>query len=115
MTYLRIILLVLGTGLAGTGLIAQDTTTYYVTKTGKKYHKAHCHYLKYSKYAIKRTDERFQFYTPCKVCRPPSYEQNTRSNDMTAAPQTRCSAITQAGTRCKRTARDGSSRCWQHE
>lgn len=116
MTYLRILFLIFSIGAAlPINAIAQDTATYYVTKTGKKYHKVHCHYLKYSKYKIKTTDERFQFYTACKVCRPPVYENNTRSNQPTATPQARCTAITQAGTRCKRTAKKGQKTCWQHE
>ena len=115
MSFLRILLLFISIGFfTGNASYAQDITTYYVTKTGKKYHKEHCHYLKYSKYAIKVSDVRFNRYTACKVCRPPIYTENTRSNKTTSIAQKRCSAITKAGTRCKRTAQSGSNTCWQH-
>lgn len=41
----------------------------YITKTGKKYHRQGCRYLKQSKIAIER-EEAQKYYTPCKVCRP---------------------------------------------
>jgi methylphosphotriester-DNA--protein-cysteine methyltransferase len=47
------------------------TTTVYVTRTGKKYHKESCRHLKRSKKAISLKNAKAQGYTPCKVCRPP--------------------------------------------
>ena len=115
MNILRILFLIISIGFFTENTIhAQDTTTYYVTKTGEKYHKSHCHYLKYSKYAIKVSDVRFKNYAACKVCRPPIYSENTRSNTKEPFAQKRCSAITKAGARCKRTAEAGSNTCWQH-
>jgi len=42
----------------------------YVTKTGSKYHRGTCHYLRYSKYPISKKKAIEQGYLPCKVCRP---------------------------------------------
>ena len=43
--------------------------TVYVTKTGKKYHRGTCLYLKKSKVAISRK-KAVKRYQPCKVCKP---------------------------------------------
>lgn len=47
------------------------TTYVYITKTGKKYHKSGCKYLKKSK--IKKTLKwaKANGYKPCSVCKPP--------------------------------------------
>lgn len=42
----------------------------YVTKTGKKYHKASCHHLRQSKIKTTQTEAKKQGYTACKVCKP---------------------------------------------
>jgi hypothetical protein len=42
----------------------------YITKTGSKYHKNHCRYLKNSKIRIELEKAR-QIYRPCLVCVPP--------------------------------------------
>lgn len=42
----------------------------YVTKTGKKYHKSSCHYLKRSKIKTSKSKAQKQGYTACKVCKP---------------------------------------------
>lgn len=42
----------------------------YVTKTGKKYHKSSCHYLKKSKIKTSKSKAQKQGYTACKVCKP---------------------------------------------
>jgi len=44
----------------------------YVTKTGKKYHRWGCRYLRESCIPISLTEAKQQAYTPCKVCKPPS-------------------------------------------
>lgn len=44
----------------------------YVTRTGAKYHRGHCRYLRRSKIPMKLRDAVRAGYTPCKVCRPPS-------------------------------------------
>jgi len=43
----------------------------YITKTGKKYHKGSCRYLKKSKIKITLEKACKGGYTPCKVCKPP--------------------------------------------
>lgn len=44
--------------------------TVYITDTGEKYHRGTCRYLRYSKYAISKSDAISQGYTACKVCKP---------------------------------------------
>ena len=46
--------------------------------------------------------------TPCKICYKSTSRSSYKSNDG------RCTATTQAGTRCKRSAQSGRSKCWQH-
>lgn len=45
------------------------TQTVYITRTGSKYHRSSCRYLKYSKIPIS-LDRAKQSYGPCSVCRP---------------------------------------------
>lgn len=45
-------------------------TVVYITKTGKKYHRGNCSYLKKSKIEISKSKARGAGYTPCKVCKP---------------------------------------------
>jgi len=45
--------------------------TLYITRTGKKYHRGSCRYLRQNKIAISLSDAKRRGYTPCKVCRPP--------------------------------------------
>jgi 2-phosphoglycerate kinase len=42
----------------------------YITKTGHKYHRAGCRYLKSSCIAIDESVAISQGYTPCSVCNP---------------------------------------------
>jgi biopolymer transport protein ExbD len=53
--------------------VAQDpqSTTVYITKTGKKYHKDGCRYLSQSKIKTTLKEAKANGYTPCKVCHPP--------------------------------------------
>jgi len=44
--------------------------TVYVTKTGRKYHRAGCRHLAKSSIPISRKDAIARGYTPCKVCKP---------------------------------------------
>jgi len=48
-----------------------DTTTVFVTKTGKKYHRKGCRYLRYSRISISLRKAVLEGYEPCKVCQPP--------------------------------------------
>ena len=45
------------------------TKTVYITRTGAKYHRGSCRYLKYSKIAVS-LEKAKQSYGPCSVCRP---------------------------------------------
>ena len=45
--------------------------TVYITKTGKKYHRAGCRYLSQSKIPTSLKDAKANGYTACSVCRPP--------------------------------------------
>lgn len=47
------------------------SVTVYVTKTGEKYHKSGCQYLRKSKIAIDLDDAITEGYTACSKCGPP--------------------------------------------
>ncbi|WP_027399174.1 hypothetical protein [Anaerovorax odorimutans] len=44
--------------------------TVYITKTGSKYHRDGCRYLRQSKISISKSEAINQGYTPCSVCNP---------------------------------------------
>jgi len=44
-------------------------TTVYVTRTGAKYHRSGCRYLRQSKISISLSDAK-KSYDPCSVCKP---------------------------------------------
>jgi len=106
--------------------------TVYITKTGTKYHTSTCRYLQSSKISISLSDAKAKGYTACGVCKPsgavsPTTQgkdttvvKNATTTNQTAKPATstttskQCSAITQAGTRCKRTTKSPNGKCWQH-
>jgi hypothetical protein len=46
-------------------------TTVYITRTGEKYHRGSCRYLRQSKIPISLTEAKRQGYTACSVCEPP--------------------------------------------
>lgn len=46
------------------------TETVYVTKTGSKYHRDSCHYLKKTKIKTSKSRAKHAGYTACKVCKP---------------------------------------------
>lgn len=48
-----------------------QSTTVYVTKTCKKYHKDGCSSLRKSKIPISLQDAKNAGYTPCELCDPP--------------------------------------------
>ncbi|TLM80123.1 MAG: hypothetical protein FDZ75_08605 [Actinobacteria bacterium] len=52
--------------------VSEATTVYvYITKTGHKYHRSTCRYLRYSKIRVTLRDAKRRGYTACLVCRPP--------------------------------------------
>ena len=46
------------------------SANFYITNTGKKYHKIGCKYLKKSKIKISLKEAKSQGFTACKVCKP---------------------------------------------
>lgn len=44
--------------------------TVYITRTGERYHRGGCRYLRQSRIPIKKSEAIANGYTPCKVCRP---------------------------------------------
>ena len=44
--------------------------TFYITRTGARYHRGSCHHLRRSAYPITRAEAEAQGYTPCRVCYP---------------------------------------------
>lgn len=112
---------------------SQSKETVCITKTGAKYHRCTCHYLKYSSIELGKEDASERGYTPCSVCKP-GFVDNVGEPASPGAPQRsaqpqrtvkqtndnpsvskQCTATTKAGTRCKRTASAGSNTCWQHQ
>jgi methylphosphotriester-DNA--protein-cysteine methyltransferase len=45
--------------------------TVYITRTGKKYHRAGCTYLRRRKIPISLKEALARGYTPCSRCKPP--------------------------------------------
>lgn len=93
--------------------------TVYVTNTGKKYHEGSCRYLHSSSISMTLQNAHDSGYEPCKVCKPPVYYGTTKSNDQKleekATTSQQCIAMTKKGKRCKRSTKDPSGRCWQHQ
>jgi hypothetical protein len=48
----------------------QKEVSVYITKTGKKYHRTGCRYLRYSSIEINKSKALELGKEPCKVCRP---------------------------------------------
>jgi len=49
----------------------EKAVTVYVTRTGKKYHRGTCSYLRQSKIPMSLKDAKASGYTPCSRCNPP--------------------------------------------
>jgi len=77
------IIAILATGLLATSLLAQEDPTVYVTRTGSKYHRATCSYLRKSMIPMKLSEATIS-YDPCSRCNPPIYKAN-----YTPKPQTK--------------------------
>ncbi|WP_299114346.1 hypothetical protein [uncultured Winogradskyella sp.] len=99
----------------------------YTTKTGEKYHKNNCHYLKYSKKEIKLDKAKALGYLACKVCKPTASNTKKKSNTTSLtskkeyktttskkAAASQCSGRTKSGRRCKRRTKNSNGRCYQH-
>jgi len=111
-------------------LLAQ---TVYVTRTGAKYHKDGCRYLRQSQIEMQLKDAIAEGYAACKVCKPPTAIKSSSSENQSSTSSSnttevkkqssepksystsgRCQATTKKGTQCKRKAAAGSNYCWQH-
>jgi hypothetical protein len=44
--------------------------TFYITRTGERYHRGSCRHLRRSAFPITRAEAEAQGYTPCRVCYP---------------------------------------------
>lgn len=106
-----------------------SSQTVYVTKTGEKYHKSTCKYLKYSKKEITLKKAKELGYISCKVCKPPkavdeksttkkkislSSKPKTTAPTLTKTIATQCVGRTKSGSRCKRKTKNADGRCYQH-
>lgn len=108
-----------------------DAQTVYTTKTGEKYHKESCKYLKYSKKEITLEKALELGYTSCLVCKPSSeINSSQKSSNLSSSTNnppstttksttikstaTQCTGKTQSGTRCKRMTKSANNRCYQH-
>ena len=113
-----------------------DAQTVYITKTGKKYHKGSCRYLRSSKISISLEDAKAKGYTPCSVCKPPTKVLTENEEVKTAetikvdttniidkkeavpvvkSVAVQCKGITKSGSRCKRKTTNANGYCWQHQ
>lgn len=62
---------VIGVASVGKLSLSKKTTYVYITRTGAKYHRSGCRYLKKSKIKVTLKWAKQHGYTPCKVCKPP--------------------------------------------
>ncbi|MEA4846996.1 MAG: hypothetical protein VB106_07175, partial [Clostridiaceae bacterium] len=49
-----------------------EGSTVFITRTGIRYHKGNCRYLRKSRIPINIEEAEGKGYTPCKVCKPSS-------------------------------------------
>ena len=126
MKLIKIVLFIISITFAS-NVVAQ---TVYTTKTGEKYHKASCRFLKYSKKETTIKKAKALGYAACKVCKPTientkanpdivsSLETKTQDNNTeTSSKKTtasRCTGKTKKGLRCKRMTKNSNGRCYQH-
>ncbi|MBL7559849.1 hypothetical protein JAO71_08545 [Olleya sp. YSTF-M6] len=98
--------------------------TVYTTKTGEKYHKSTCHYLKYSKKEYSLSKAITLGFKACLVCKPNNKTvdagnalANRKQTNITPTKATvakQCTGKTKAGKRCKRKTKNVNQRCYQH-
>lgn len=62
-------------GTQGTEESFEEEALVYITKTGKKYHREDCRYLKSSGVQISLEEAREQGLSPCRECEPPEQEK----------------------------------------
>ena len=126
MKAIKVILLILSITFVST-ISGQEV---YTTKTGEKYHKTTCRYLKSSKYKVDLKKAIELGYEACKVCKPPiidkksinkasslagSNNANSKTKSSKKSIATQCTGKTKAGNRCKRKTKKANGRCYQHQ
>jgi hypothetical protein len=62
------------------------SVTVYITRTGKKYHRLGCQYLRSSCIPVSLSTARL-YYTPCSVCRPPEAVPERHQTSSPADPK----------------------------
>lgn len=97
------------------GVTDANDDTVYVTKSGKKYHRANCRLLSQNKIALPLPQAQVD-RGPCRLCIASASSAkgalSLQANGKTVTAL--CSAKTKNGERCKREAEAGSKYCWQH-
>ena len=68
------LLVLLFVSCCGVAFAASGSTIVYITRTGSKYHKGTCSYLRQSKIEITLSDAVDRGYTPCSRCKPPKLD-----------------------------------------
>ena len=125
MKSIRLLFFIIGVTLTSNAL----SQNVYVTKSGKKFHKGSCYYLKSSKKEITFQRAIELNFQPCSVCKPSKKvdenEASTNSNSLTNDNQskavskkstsTQCTGKTKAGNRCKHMTTNSNGRCYQHQ
>ncbi len=102
----------------------------YTTKSGKKYHKQNCRFLKYSQKKTTIAKSKALGFLACKICKPKvnntSNITNSKSNNLIPKRKTRkkkhsqkinasqCIGKTKSGRRCRRKTKNINRRCYQH-
>lgn len=122
MSHLKTLLIILSLVFTSHGI----SQTVFITKTGEKYHKKSCRFLKHSKKEIQLEKALNLGYVPCKVCKPIIKQRKSKSSnssgvtsyDAEKAPKprtaTQCTGKTKSGRRCKRRTKNANGRCYQH-
>ncbi|MFV9551431.1 hypothetical protein [Algibacter sp. PT7-4] len=98
----------------------------YTTKTGEKYHKNNCRYLKYSKKAYTLQKAIQLGFAACSVCKPTETSVKQSVKNQSVSPQSnsyapkkavyakQCIGKTQSGKRCKRKTKNVNQKCYLH-
>jgi len=107
-----------------------NTQTFYITRTGSKYHTSNCSYLKYSSSSLELREAVKKGYTPCSRCSPSSSvsssikthystpnthnQQSTNNYNHRMSYAVQCTGTTQKGRRCRNRTKNASQRCHHH-
>lgn len=84
---LAMLMLMFGLGFMPTEM-AKGSTTVYVTRTGSKYHRGGCQYLRRSKIKMTLREAVDAGYDPCSVCDPPTLSHSADNEVVTTYKST---------------------------